>query len=284
MTLSLIPDYELAKHTWLGVGGKADFFAIVETLEDLKDFLKQNKLPVMILGGGSNILIRNGGIEGVVLKLGKGFQDIQVKDDLLICGAGAKLSKIAQTALQNNLTGFEFLSDIPGTLGGGLSSNAGAFGQSLSDVLVQINAVDYNGQEKQFTDFSDWSYRHNPLKDLIFTGAVLKAKSVGINDEIKAVMQDFHIRRKTTQPQGVRTAGSTFKNPKEKSAGFLLENSGLKGYKENGAEMSAKHANFLINHHATGNQLEDFVLKMQKIVFEKQGILLEMEIKCLGKR
>lgn len=284
MTLSLISDYELAKHTWLGVGGKADFFAIVERLEDLKDFLKQNKLPVMILGGGSNILIRNGGIEGVVLKLGKGFQDIQVKDDLLICGAGAKLSKIAQVALQNNLTGFEFLSDIPGTLGGGLSSNAGAFGQSLSDVLMQINAVDYNGQEKQFTDFSNWSYRHNPLKDLIFAGAVLKAKSVGINDEIKAVMQDYHIRRKTTQPQGVRTAGSTFKNPKEKSAGFLLENSGLKGYKENGAEMSAKHANFLINHHATGNQLEDFVLKMQKIVFEKQGILLEMEIKCLGKR
>ena len=141
MTLSLVPDYELAKHTWLGVGEKADFFGIVETLEDLKDFLKQNKLPVTILGGGSNILIRDGGIEGVVLKLGKGFQDIQVKDDLLICGAGAKLSKIAQTALQNNLTGFEFLSDIPGTLGGGLSSNAGAFGQSLSDILVKIKIL-----------------------------------------------------------------------------------------------------------------------------------------------
>ena len=97
MTLSLIPDYDLAKHTWLGVGGKADFFAIVETLEDLKEFLKQNKSPVMILGGGSNVLIRDGGIEGVVLKLGKGFQDIQVKDDLLICGAGAKLSKISPT-------------------------------------------------------------------------------------------------------------------------------------------------------------------------------------------
>lgn len=284
MTLSLIPDYELAKHTWLGVGGRADFFAIVERLEDLKDFLKQNKLPVMVLGGGSNILIRDGGIEGVVLKLGKGFQDIQVKDDLLICGAGAKLSKIAQVALQNNLTGFEFLSDIPGTLGGGLSSNAGAFGQSLSDVLVQINAVDYKGQEKQFTDFSDWSYRHNPLKDLIFTGSILRATALSSQDEIKSKMTDYHLRRKTTQPQGVRTAGSTFKNTKEKSAGFLLENSGLKGYKENGAEMSAKHANFLINHHATGNQLEDFVLKMQKIVFEKQGILLEMEIKCLGKR
>ena len=284
MTLELIHDYELARHTWLGVGGKADYFGVVDSLDDLKYFLSQNTQPITILGGCSNVLIRDGGITGVVLKLGKDFQDIQVQDDCLICGAGAKLSKIAQIALKNNLTGFEFLADIPGTLGGGLSSNAGAFSRSLSDCLLQLTALDYKGQELVFDNFSNWSYRHNPLSGMIFTGAVLKAKGQASYEQINALMSEYHLRRKTTQPQGVRTAGSTFKNTKEKSAGFLLENSGLKGYKENGAEMSAKHANFLINHHATGNQLEDFVLKMQQIVFEKKGILLEMEIKCLGKR
>ena len=282
--ISLTPNYSLAKHTWLGVGGNADFFGIVETLDDLKDFLKTNKLPVTFLGAGSNVLIRNGGIQGVVLKLGKDFQKIEVKENRLICGAGARLSEIAKMALENELSGFEFMADIPGTLGGGLFSNAGAFGRALNDCLVQVNALTFDGEEKIYTNFSDWGYRNNPIKDVVFTGAILKAQKKEKKEQIQSIMCDYHQRRKSTQPQGVRTAGSTFKNPINQSAGFLLEKCGLKGYKEKGAEMSSVHANFLINRGADGNQLEDFVLWVQQQVFIKQGVHLEMEIQCLGRR
>ncbi len=282
--ISLTPNYSLAKHTWLGVGGNADFFGIVETLDDLKDFLKTNKLPVTFLGAGSNVLIRNGGIQGVVLKLGKDFQRIEVKENRLICGAGARLSEIAKMALENELSGFEFMADIPGTLGGGLFSNAGAFGRALNDCLVQVNALTFDGEEKIYTNFSDWGYRNNPIKDVVFTGAILKAQKKEKKEQIQSIMCDYHQRRKSTQPQGVRTAGSTFKNPINQSAGFLLEKCGLKGYKEKGAEMSSVHANFLINRGADGNQLEDFVLWVQQQVFIKQGVHLEMEIQCLGRR
>ena len=284
MTLTLTPDYPLSKHTWLGVGGKADFFCVVENLDDLKKILKTNAYPITLLGAGSNILIRDGGIEGVVLKLGKDFQKIEVKNDTLICGAGVRLSEIAKVALENELSGFEFMADIPGTLGGGLASNAGAFGRALNDCLIQINALTFDGSEKIYTDFSNWGYRYNPISNMIFTGAVLKASGKSKKEQIQSVMDDYHQRRKATQPQGIRTAGSTFKNPKGQSAGFLLEKCGLKGYKENGAEMSAVHANFLVNRGASGNQLEDFVLWVQKQVFTKQGVHLEMEIKCLGRR
>jgi len=280
----MTPNYPLAKHTWLGVGGNADFFGVADTLNNLKEFLKTNKYPITLLGAGSNVLIRDGGIQGVVLKLGKDFQKIEVKDDILVCGAGARLSEISKVALRNNLSGFEFMSDIPGTLGGGLFSNAGAFGRALSDCLVQVSALSFDGMEKVYTDFSNWGYRYNPIQNMIFTGANLKALKKEKKEQIQSVMDDYHARRKATQPQGVRTAGSTFKNPTEKSAGFLLEKCGLKGYKENGAEMSSVHANFLVNRGASGNQLEDFVLWVQQQVFAKQGVHLEMEIQCLGRR
>ncbi len=284
MTLMLTPNYPLAKYTWLGVGGNADYFGIVDTFIELKEFLKTNKQPIILLGAGSNILIRDGGIEGVVLKLGKEFQKINVQGDTLICGAGTRLSQIAKVALENELSGFEFMADIPGTLGGGLFSNAGAFGRSIKDCLVEMRTLSFDGQEKKYTDFSNWGYRHNPLSNMIFTGAVLKASGKEKKAQIQSVMDDYHMRRKATQPQGVRTAGSTFKNPVGQSAGFLLEKSGLKGYKENGAEMSSVHANFLINRGASGNQLEDFVLWVQQQVLAKQGVYLEMEIQCLGRR
>ena len=155
MTLTLTPDYPLSKHTWLGVGGKADFFCVVENLDDLKKILKTNAYPITLLGAGSNILIRDGGIEGVVLKLGKDFQKIEVKNDTLICGAGVRLSEIAKVALENELSGFEFMADIPGTLGGGLASNAGAFGRALNDCLIQINALTFDGSEKIYTDLQE---------------------------------------------------------------------------------------------------------------------------------
>ena len=284
MTLRLTPDYPLAKYTWLGTGGNADYFGVADTFGDLKEFLKTNTYPIHVLGAGSNVLIRDGGIEGVVLKLGKDFQKIKVKDNTLICGAGARLSEIAKVALENELSGFEFMADIPGTLGGGLFSNAGAFGRALSDCLVQVGALTFDGLEKKYTDFSDWGYRHNPIRNVVFTRAVLKAEKSLKKEQIQSVMDDYRQQRKARQPQGVRTAGSTFKNPKGKSAGFLLEKCGLKGYKENGAEMSLVHANFLINRGASGNQLEDFVLQAQKKVLQNEGVLLQMEIQCLGRR
>ena len=285
MTLRLIPNYDLSKLTWLGVGGKADWFTEVENEEDLISFLKSSQCPITVLGAGSNVLIRDGGIAGVVLKLGKDFQKIEVHGDKIIAGAGTKLMDIARMVADAGLTGFEFMEGIPGTLGGGLASNAGAFGGKLSDLLQEISFTDFRGNKKVISDFSDWGYRFSPwTKKGIFLGAVLKAKGTDVPDKIKALMAEYHAKRVATQPQGVRTAGSTFKNPKENSAGFLLEKCGLKGYKKGKAELSAKHANFLVNNGATATELEDFVEEVRAIVAEKEGIQLEWEVQCLGRR
>ena len=285
MTLRLIPDYDLSKHTWLGVGGKADFFAEVENEEDLIIFLQNSQCPITILGAGSNVLIRDGGIAGVVLKLGKNFQKIDIQGDKIIAGAGAKLMDIACKAANAGLTGFEFMEGIPGTLGGGLTSNAGAFGGKLSDLLQEISFADFQGNKKIISNFFDWDYRYSPwAKKGIFLGAVFQAKGTAAPDKIKTLMDEYHAKRIATQPQGVRTAGSTFKNPKANSAGFLLEKCGLKGYKKGKAELSAKHANFLVNNGATATELEDFVEQVRVIVAEKEGVQLEWEVQCLGRR
>lgn len=285
MTLRLIPDYDLSKHTWLGVGGKADFFAEVENEKDLISFLQNSQCPLTILGAGSNVLVRDGGIQGVVLKLGKAFQKIEIKGDKIIAGAGAKLMDIARMAANAGLTGFEFMEGIPGTLGGGLASNAGAFGGKLSDLFQEISFLDFRGNKRVISDFSDWGYRFSPwAKKGIFLGAVLKAKGTDSTDKILGLMAEYHAKRLATQPQGVRTAGSTFKNPPNNSAGFLLEKCGLKGYKKGKAEMSAKHANFLVNNGATATELEDFVEEVRSIVAEKEGVELEWEVQCLGRR
>ncbi|MBR6231513.1 MAG: UDP-N-acetylmuramate dehydrogenase [Alphaproteobacteria bacterium] len=285
MTLTLIPDYDLSKHTWLGVGGKADLFAEVDNEENLISFLKNSQCPITVLGAGSNVLIRDGGISGVVLKLGADFQKIEITGDKVIAGAGAKLMEIAQKTAKSGLAGFEFMEGIPGTLGGGLASNAGAFGSCLSDLLQEVFFTDFRGNTKTISDFSDWGYRYSPYAHKgIFLGGVLQAKRFASSDEISALMQKYHEKRAASQPQGVRTAGSTFKNPKEGSAGFLLEKSGLKGYKKGNAEMSTKHANFLVNHGATATELEDFVNEVRSIVAEKQGVKLEWEVQCLGRK
>ena len=183
------------------------------------------------------------------------------------------------------MTGFEFMEGIPGTLGGGLASNAGAFGGRLSDLLQEISFVDFHGNKEMIFHFSDWNYRYSPLSGKgIFLGVVLKAKGKGKSENIKALMQEYHSKRVATQPQGVRTAGSTFKNPSNASAGFLLEKCGLKGYKKGKAEMSAKHANFLVNNGATATELENFVEEVRSIVAQKQGVQLEWEVQCLGRR
>ena len=285
MTLTLIPDYDLSKHTWLGVGGRADQFAEVENQDDLISFLKNSKSPITVLGAGSNVLIRDGGIEGVVLKLGKGFQKITVQGDKMMVGAGAKLMDIARVACEAGLTGLEFMEGIPGTLGGGLSSNAGAFGGKLSDLLEEVFFTDFRGNTKTISDFSDWGYRFSPLtKKGIFLGAILQATGKETTDKIKALMDEYHAKRMATQPKGVRTAGSTFKNPSNTSAGFLLEKCGLKGYKKGKAELSAKHANFLVNNGATATELENFVEELRIIVAQKEGIQLEWEVQCLGRK
>lgn len=285
MTLHLIPCYDLSKYTWLGVGGKADFFAEVESEADLISFLKNSQCPITILGAGSNVLVRDGGISGVVLHLGKPFQKIEIVGSEIIAGAGAKLMEIARSACQAGLSGFEFMEGIPGTLGGGLTSNAGAFGGKLSDLLQEISFIDFQGNKKIISDFSDWGYRFSPLAGKgIFGGAILRAKGQENPDKIKALMNEYHAKRVATQPQGVRTAGSTFKNPPNASAGFLLEKSGLKGYKKGKAEMSAKHANFLVNNGASATELEDFVEEVRAIVAEREGVKLEWEVQCLGRR
>ena len=185
MTLHLFPDYDLSKHTWLGVGGKADWFAEVSDEQTLISFLKNSQCPLTILGEGSNVLIRDRGISGVVLKLGSDFKKIKKVDDTIVVGAGVKMMNIARIACEVGLAGFEFMEGIPGTLGGGLFSNAGAFGGKLSDLLQELSFVDFRGNKMIFSDFSDWGYRYSPLAGKgIFLGAILKAKNIDLHNKI----------------------------------------------------------------------------------------------------
>ena len=281
-------NFSLAKKTWLGVGGPAQYYIEPEDCNDLS-LIFQNKqgLPITILGAGSNVLIRDGGIDGIVIHLGKAFKTYEITEDTITCGAALPLMKLSQIAEQNELGGFEFMSGIPGSLGGGLKMNAGAYGSDMSALVIKISVMDTTGtihfidpHKKNF-----FSYRNSQLpKGWIFIGATLKG-SHKPKAEIQALMTSLHQKRIQTQPQGVRTAGSTFKNLPNVPAWKLIDAAGLRGYTHKGALMSPKHSNFMINEeNTTASALEELGEFVRTTVAEKTGQQLEWEIERIGKR
>ena len=277
----------MKKHTTFKVGGNAKYLVTpceTKQIIDLVTYLKNNNIKYYILGNGSNILVKDEGIDGVVIKIASGFNNITVNDCEIIAQSGANLVNIARKALNNELGGFEFASGIPGTLGGAIFMNAGAYGKEIKDVLEYANVLDNVGNIIKLTNEElEFGYRKSILstKEYIVLDAKIKLYKDN-KQEIKAYMEELAQKRKEKQPLTFPNAGSTFKRPEGNFAGKLIEDAGLKGFKIGGAQVSEKHAGFIIN---TGNATATDILELIKyvtaVVEQKYGIILEPEIKII---
>lgn len=284
----VLENQPLCKMNWFGVGGAAQVYIEPADLNDLIRLMQfRPQVPVTVLGGGSNLLIRDGGIPGITIHLGKEFGKITVKGETIYAGAGATLMELARVAAKQNISGFEFMSGIPGTLGGGIRMNAGAHGRSLEDVLECIQVVTGEGEYQEIDpkETEVFGYRTCYLpSDWIFVGAVLKGQK-GDGAAIAEKMATYKKQRENAQPVGVRTAGSTFKNPQGLQAWALIDKAGMRGAKVGGAVVSEKHANFLINlGHASAQDIEQLAEDIRAKVWNNCGVELEWEVRRVGVR
>lgn len=280
-------DASIAQLTWFRVGGPAEVLFRPADEADLIDFLagRPGDIPVTVLGVGSNTLIRDGGVPGVVIRLGKGFASAVVDGERVTAGAGALDVTVAATAQRAGLTGLEFLSGIPGTIGGGLRMNAGAYGSEIKDVLVSARAVDPLGHAHTLAPVDmGLSYRHCGVpEDWIFTSAVFQART-GDPATIAQAMIDIRDAREDTQPRRVRTGGSTFANPEGGKAWQLIDAAGCRGLRIGDAQVSEKHCNFLLNTgDATAQDIESLGEEVRRRVLESSGITLRWEIRRIGR-
>ncbi|NNG04328.1 MAG: UDP-N-acetylmuramate dehydrogenase [Inquilinus sp.] len=276
----------LAGVTWFRVGGPAEVMFKPEDLDDLADFLAgcPADVPITVIGVASNLLVRDGGVRGVVIRLGRAFVDIAVDGGTVTAGAAALDVNVARTARNAGLTGLEFLVGIPGTIGGALRMNAGAYGSEIKDVLVEARAIDRAGKPLTLApEAMGLSYRHTDVpEDVIFTGAVLRA-GPGEKDKIAARMAEIGEARGSTQPVRARTGGSTFANPPGHKAWELIDKAGCRGLRVGGAQVSEMHCNFLINTgDATAGDLETLGETVRDRVREAHGIELRWEIRRIG--
>ena len=280
------PCVAIADLVWFRVGGPAEVMFRPADRDDLSDFMRSRPrdVPVMAIGVGSNLLVRDGGVDGVVIRCGRGLSEISVEGDLITAGAGALDGNVALTAQQHGLGGVEFLSGIPGTIGGGLRMNAGAYGREMVDVLVEAEAVDGEGKVHTVGPKDlGFRYRHcSAPEDWIFTKAVLRAERAD-PAVIAARTQEIRDKREATQPVRARTGGSTFKNPAGHSAWQLVDQAGCRGLARGGARVSERHTNFLINEGgATAADIEDLGDDVIARVRALTGITMEWEIKRIG--
>lgn len=279
---------ELAVLTWFKVGGPADIVFSPADEDDLADFLKALPLdvPVYPIGIGSNLLARDGGMEGVVIRLGREFGWIKVEEGYrLRVGTAVPDVRAVGAAAEAGIDGLTFLRGIPGTIGGALRMNGGAYGQETKDVLIEVTAVDRKG-ERHVLPVEDmkYAYRHcGASEDLIFTSALLQGKK-GETAEIVKAMEAIAEAREGSQPIKSRTGGSTFKNPEGGKAWQLIDKAGMRGYRVGNAQVSEKHCNFLINEGgATAAQIEELGETVRARVLETSGIQLHWEIKRIGR-
>lgn len=279
-----IENEPLKKHTTFKIGGEAQMFVSVENIDQLKavlDACKQNDIPLFVLGKGSNLLISDDGMSGVVLTLEGEFKDISIKENKITAGAGVNLAKLCTFALSHSLSGLEFAYGIPGSVGGAAYMNAGAYDGEMKDVVLSVTHITRDGEVVTLDAKDlDLSYRHSVYKTndniILFVTVELCSKNA---DEIKAKMDDFMNRRKTKQPLEFPSAGSVFKRPQGNFAGTLIEQCGLKGKTIGGAQVSQKHSGFIINvGDATCKDVLDLIEFVQKTVKDETGYFLEREI------
>jgi UDP-N-acetylmuramate dehydrogenase len=273
--------------TWFRVGGAAEVLFRPVDEADLAGFLKQlpADIPVTVIGVGSNLLVRDGGIAGVTIRLGRGFAEIAAEGDTVRAGAGALDLNVALTAAAAGIAGLEFLSGVPGTIGGGLRMNAGAYGSEIKDVLVQADAIDRGAAIHRVPAVElSLSYRHSEAPDdWIFVSAILRGQ-LGERQEISRRMTEIQAAREASQPIRSRTGGSTFANPPGHQAWQLIDAAGCRGLVRGGAMVSEKHTNFLINTGtANAADIEGLGEEVRRRVHAQFGIVLEWEIRRVGR-
>jgi len=285
----LFTNYNLAKYSWFNVGGNADFVFIPKDFDDLVNFLTKidHNIPITIIGGGSNLLIRDGGINGIVIILKNSLKNIELNQNIIEVESGALNSEIFNFAKNNEIGGYEFLGTIPGTIGGAVRGNAGCYNSEIKDFLIKVETLDHKGNKKSFTkEDCNFEYRKNNLpKDLIFTKIFLKADTKKSKTEIEETYKQMMDKRLASQPHGVKTCGSTFKNLPDKPAWKIIQELGYQNKEINGAKMSEKHANFMVNTGtATAKSLEDLGELIKKEAKEKLNINLEWEVQIIGRK
>ena len=285
---SLRADVPLAPFTWLRVGGAAEALFIPKDEADLAHFLSStpDDIPVQILGVASNTLVRDGGVKGVVIRLGPAFGNVST-DGLRVTAGAAVLDKtVAKKAATAGIAGLEFYAGVPGTIGGALRMNAGCYGSETKDILQSVVAIDRTGR-RQLMSLEDmqYSYRHcGAAKDLIFTEAVFEG-TPDTPSAILARMDDITAKREGSQPIREKTGGSTFKNPEGHSSWKLIDEAGCRGLRVGGAQMSEQHCNFMINADgATAEDLEKPGETVRARVLETQGVELQWEVRRIGER
>lgn len=285
---SILIDELMSRHTTFRVGGPADFFVTPKTKEDVRDVIRVCKevgMPYYIIGNGSNLLVSDAGYRGVIIQIYKEMNEVKVEGDLVKAQAGALLSGIAAKALGAELTGFEFASGIPGTIGGACVMNAGAYGGEMKDVLESVTVLTGEGKIIELgRNELELGYRTSVIakKGYIVLGAVLKLER-GDGEKIKTYMDELKEKRVTKQPLEYPSAGSTFKRPEGYFAGKLIEDAGLRGFQVGGAQVSEKHCGFVINRdHATAADIMELMRQVQIRVKENSGVDLEPEVKRLG--
>ena len=278
----------MSRHTTFAIGGPADFFvdvACADEIVEICQLARSREVPFFIVGNGSNLLVSDEGIRGLVIHLGKSFSKVDRDGDIIKAQAGASLGKIARTALSASLTGFEFAAGIPGSFGGAVSMNAGAYGGEMKDVLLDVDLLTPQGQILTMgVEEMNLSYRHSIVfeRDYIILGARIRLKT-GVEEEIRKEMERLACARKEKQPLEYPSAGSTFKRPVGYYAGKLIQDAGLKGYTVGGAMVSGKHAGFVVNHGgATAEEVRFLIRQVQKKVREQSGVYLEPEVRFLG--
>ena len=285
---NIYAEHKLAKYTWFGVGGNAEILYIPEEEKSLEKFLKvkPSDYKLFTMGAGSNLLVRDNGIDGVTLITSK-LNKISIdKNGLITANCGAFDAEVARFARDHSRSGLEFLIGIPGTIGGGIKMNSGAFGSEFKDVLIDVKAINHNGEYKTFTNKDlDMKYRKIGLKDeWIFLSARFKT-STDTDKNIRDKMKKIILSRKSAQPVGVKTGGSTFKNPIGQKAWKLIDQAGCRGLKIGNAMISEKHCNFIVNlKDAKAHQIEQLGKKVKQKVYENSGIQLKWEIERVGKK
>ena len=283
----IIFEENLSKYSWFNLGGPAKVVFKPKNLNELSFFLKNIKgfNKIKVLGVGSNTLIRDGGYNGIIIKLGKPFTHISLFDDnTLIAGAAALDKSVSNFALENSLKGFEFLSCIPGTIGGGIRMNSGCYGEDISQIIASVQVMDLDGKVRViYSSDIKFSYRECNLdNNLIFISATFRGKKDN-NLNIEKKINNLIKKKKEDQPSKIKTCGSTFKNPKDNKAWKLIKDSGCAGMSIGDAHISEQHCNFFVNKGgAKSSDLEKLIYKVKKQVLDKTGINLELELKIIG--
>lgn len=279
----------MAAHTTFRVGGPADCLVELENVQQLQNiqhYLHLVGIPYVILGNGSNVLVSDEGYRGVVLQVANRMNRITVEGKRIVAQAGALMSQVAKAALENGLTGMEFASGIPGTVGGGVVMNAGAYGGEMSQIVTSVTVVNGEGEIMELENESmEFGYRYSTIRNQPFTVTEVSFElKPGEKDAIKATMDDLSARRREKQPLEYPSAGSTFKRPEGHFAGELIMNAGLRGFQIGGAKVSDKHCGFVINAgNATAADIMALIREVQMCVKEKFHVDLEPEVVFLGK-